>query len=150
MTTPGAANIIAELARGGGLTGAGSVVTAADARIAVDAGARFLVSPVWVDAVDAFARDAKVPYVAGAATPQEIFDVWSRGGRPVKVFPVSQLGGPAYVRAVLAPMPFLDLWPTGGILPVEARAYFDAGAKVVGINASALAGVDLAALTRGA
>jgi 2-dehydro-3-deoxyphosphogluconate aldolase/(4S)-4-hydroxy-2-oxoglutarate aldolase len=134
-TTPGAAAAIAELAKQGiGLPGAGSVVRLEQAKEAVAAGARFLVSPVHVRDVSAWAREQGVVYLAGALTPQEALDAWEAGSRPVKIFPVCDLGGAAYVRHLLAPLPFLELCPTGGITPENFRTYLDAGAKMVGMG----------------
>lgn len=135
FTTPGAAEAIAAIARGGaGFVGAGSVTTIKQADEAAAAGARFLVSPVMVKPVAAWARRRKMLYVAGALTPQEICDVWDAGIRPVKVFPAADLGGPSYIRHVLAPLPHLELCPTGGVTVENLGDYFAAGARVVGIG----------------
>jgi 2-dehydro-3-deoxyphosphogluconate aldolase/(4S)-4-hydroxy-2-oxoglutarate aldolase len=134
-TTPGAAGVVRALARiRGALPGAGSILGVAQAREAAAAGARFLVSPVAVAAVAAWARRHGVLYAGGALTPSEVAAAWSAGIRPVKVFPCSALGGPAYLRALLAPMPQLELFPTGGVTLDNWRAHLDAGARLVGIG----------------
>jgi 2-dehydro-3-deoxyphosphogluconate aldolase/(4S)-4-hydroxy-2-oxoglutarate aldolase len=153
-TTPGAAKVVREIAREKeSLAGAGSILSVAAAEEAVEAGAVFLVSPVLVDAVASWAKPRGVVYIPGALTPQEIHRAWEQGLRPVKVFPVCDVGGAAYLRHVLAPMPFLELCPTGGITPANMKSYFEAGARVVGLGESLTRppGVpegDLAALTK--
>jgi 2-dehydro-3-deoxyphosphogluconate aldolase / (4S)-4-hydroxy-2-oxoglutarate aldolase len=132
-TTPDAAAIIDEIARMDGATaGGGTIMTVDQAREAVSAGARFLVSPVNVPPVAGWARANGVVYIAGALTPQEIWQAWEDGIRPVKVFPVADVGGADYLRHVLAPMPFLELFPTG-LHVDDYGACLDAGARVAGI-----------------
>ncbi|MBA3620577.1 MAG: 2-dehydro-3-deoxyphosphogluconate aldolase, partial [Acidothermales bacterium] len=74
-----------------------------------------------------------VPVIPGAFTPSEILQAWRSGASAVKVFPAS-LGGPAYLRAVRAPLPDIPLVPTGGISVDAAPAYLQAGALAVGIG----------------
>ena len=134
-TTPGATAVIAALAKAGpGVVGAGSILEVGQAEAATAAGARFLVSPIHVAAVAAWARAHGVLYSGGASTPQEIWNAWEAGSRPVKVFPASDLGGPSYIKHVLAPLPRLELCPTGGVTTDNFVAYLEAGAKVVGIG----------------
>lgn len=134
-TTPGAAGVVKRIAEGKlGLPGAGSIRTVAQAEEAVAAGARFIVSPVTDHAVSEWAARQGVTYVPGALTPNEILHAWHLGGRPVKVFPCGALGGPAYLKSVLAPLPDLELVPTGGVSLENMRAYLDAGAMAVGLG----------------
>jgi 2-dehydro-3-deoxyphosphogluconate aldolase/(4S)-4-hydroxy-2-oxoglutarate aldolase len=135
-TTPDAPNLIRELVRDRlGVIGAGTILTADDARAAIEAGAQFLVSPVFTDDVNAFAKAMGVPYLPGCATANEIYQAWKAGGRPVKVFPAPTLGGPEFIRRLLNPLPFLELLPT--LVAVgEIGAYLEAGAKAVGIGAA--------------
>lgn len=141
MTTPGALGILAALAGGRGaggaelLVGAGTVLGPEDAARAVDAGAAFLVSPVFEPAVLAEGHRLGVPVVAGAYTPTEIFAAHQAGADLVKLFPSDALG-PGYVHAVLAPMPFLRLVPTGGVTPENAGDWLRAGAAAVGLGSS--------------
>jgi 2-dehydro-3-deoxyphosphogluconate aldolase/(4S)-4-hydroxy-2-oxoglutarate aldolase len=135
-TTPSVAELIREFTREElGTIGAGTILTVEDARKAVDAGARFLVSPVFSPEVAAWAKQKDVVYIPGAATPQEIMRAWQEGCRPVKVFPVPDFGGAAYLRHVLAPLPFLELLPTGGLGLADVKPYLDAGARAVGLGA---------------
>ncbi len=136
-TTPSAAALIAEFTKEKlGTIGAGTILTVAEAKTAAAAGAKFLVSPVFTPAVSAWAKRNKVLYIPGAATPQEILRAWEDGCRPVKVFPVPDFGGAAYIRHLLAPMPFLELLPTGGLGLADLRAYLDAGARAIGLGSA--------------
>jgi 2-dehydro-3-deoxyphosphogluconate aldolase/(4S)-4-hydroxy-2-oxoglutarate aldolase len=153
-TTPSVAELIREFTKEKlGTIGAGTILTIDDAKKAVDAGATFLVSPVFTPEVNAWAKRNDLVYIPGAATPQEIHRAWQEGCRPVKVFPVPDFGGAAYIRHLLAPLPFLELLPTGGLGLADLKEYLDAGAKAVGLGAAfthtpaVLAG-DIASITK--
>lgn len=135
-TTPEAPELIRELVREKiGVVGAGTILTLAEAKKAVAAGAQFLVSPVFTPAVNAYAKSKRIPYLPGCGTAQEAYDAWRAGGRPIKIFPAPCLGGPEFIRRLLNPMPFLELLPT--LVAVdEIRAYLQAGARCVGIGAA--------------
>jgi 2-dehydro-3-deoxyphosphogluconate aldolase/(4S)-4-hydroxy-2-oxoglutarate aldolase len=136
-TTPSAADLIREFTKDHvGLIGAGTILTLDDAKKAVDAGAKFLVSPVFTPVVNAWAKKKGVVYIPGAATPNEVYRAWQDGCRPVKVFPVPDFGGATYIKHLLAPMPFLELLPTGGLGLADLKPYLDAGAKAVGLGAA--------------
>jgi 2-dehydro-3-deoxyphosphogluconate aldolase/(4S)-4-hydroxy-2-oxoglutarate aldolase len=136
-TTPSAAELIREFTKEKlGTIGAGTILTVEDAQNAVDAGATFLVSPVFSPEVSAWAKRNDIVYIPGAATPQEIHHAWLEGCRPVKVFPAPDFGGAAYIRHLLAPLPFLELLPTGGLGLSDLKNYLDAGAKAVGLGAA--------------
>lgn len=135
-TTPDAAALVAELRKLKlGTIGAGTILTAAEARKAHAAGAQFLVSPVFTKDVAAFAKSKKLPYLPGCATAQEAYDAWKAGGRPIKLFPAPCLGGPEFVRRLLNPLPFLELLPTL-VAVADIPDYLRAGAKAVGIGAA--------------
>lgn len=135
-TTPSVAELIREFTKEHlGTIGAGTILTIEDAKQAVDAGARFLVSPIFTPVVSAWAKKKDVLYIPGAATPMEIMRAWQDGCRPVKVFPVPDFGGAAYIKHVLAPLAFLELLPTGGLGLEDLKPYLDAGAKAVGLGA---------------
>jgi len=152
-TTPSVAELIREFTKEHLCTiGAGTILTLDDAKQAVDAGAKFLVSPVFTPVVNAWAKKKGVVYIPGAATPNEVYRAWQDGCRPVKVFPVPDFGGAAYIKHLLAPLPFLELLPTGGLGLADVRPYLDAGAKAVGLGAAfthtpAVLGGDYASLT---
>ncbi len=138
MTVPGAIDGIRKLVEALGdaiLVGVGSVTKAEQAREAVDAGARFVVSPVTIPEVVEAARAMDQAVIPGAFTPSEIFRAWEMGADVVKVFPAS-VGGPAYFKAVLAPMPFLKLTPTGGVNLETAGAFIQAGAVTLGAGSA--------------
>ncbi len=153
ITTPGAFAIIAETATRlpDVLVGAGSVLDVAAARRAVDAGAMFLVSPVFKSEIVDEAHRLNVPVGPGAFTPSEILRAHEAGADVVKIFPADTLGI-AFLKGVLAPMPFLRLMPTGGVTPQNAGDWLRAGAACVGlggalIDPALVAGRDFAALT---
>jgi len=136
-TTPHVAELIKEFtAEHLGTIGAGTILTLTDAQQAVEAGAKFLVSPVFTPVVNAWAKKKGILYIPGAATPQEVYRAWQDGCRPVKVFPVPDFGGAAYIKRLLAPLPFLELLPTGGLGLADVKPYLDAGAKAVGLGAA--------------
>lgn len=95
--------------------GCGTVISLAQARSAVKAGARFLVSPACIPELVAAARQAGVPCVLGGLSPTEILRAWEAGATQVKVFPVGRVGGPDYLRELAGPFPTLRVMPSGGI-----------------------------------
>lgn len=114
--------------------GAGTVLDAEMAEAAVAAGATYLITPAMRPAVVEAARRLGVPVIPGALTPSEILATWESGVTAVKVFPAPAVGGPAYLKALLAPLPDIPLIPTGGVEIDDARAYLDAGALAVGLG----------------
>jgi 2-dehydro-3-deoxyphosphogluconate aldolase/(4S)-4-hydroxy-2-oxoglutarate aldolase len=136
FTIPGAAEVISGLAgrHPDVLIGAGTVLVPEQAEEAVDAGARFLVSPHLAEAVLERAGELGVLYVPGAMTPSEVHRAAELSGGMVKLFPVARLGGPAYVRDLLGPFPGLRLMVTGGVAMSEVADYRRAGAAVVGLG----------------
>jgi 2-dehydro-3-deoxyphosphogluconate aldolase/(4S)-4-hydroxy-2-oxoglutarate aldolase len=136
LTTPGALRLIEQLSANDQLlVGAGSVLSAEAAREAIDAGARYVVSPVFDPDVLATAHTYDVPALPGAFTPTEMLQAYKAGADLVKVFPADSFG-PAYFKAVLAPMPFLELMPTGGVTPDNVGAWLAAGAVAVGLGSA--------------
>lgn len=97
------------------LIGAGSILDEAAARAAIDAGAKFLVSPGFDPGVGETARAGSTPYIPGALTPTEITRLLNEGYELIKIFPVGAVGGPEYLRAVAAPFPMARFIPTGGV-----------------------------------
>jgi len=133
-STPDAADAIAEAARRHGdaiYLGAGTVLTAAQAHEAVEAGATFLVSPGTDEAVVAAMRGAGVAAFAGALTPSEVMAALRLGVDAVKIFPAS-LGGPAYLKALRGPFPDVAFMPTGGVSVANISDWLAAGAVAVG------------------
>ena len=135
LTTPGVYERIAEFsAREDLVVGAGTVMTVADARAAVEAGASFLVSPVVDEAVIAEAGRLGVAMMPGVHTPTEMMRAYTAGARLQKLFPAPGLG-PTYVKACLGPMPFLNIVPTNGCDAENAGAWLAAGAHALGFVA---------------
>lgn len=123
---------------GDAVLGVGTVRSVGDAELAVAAGAAYLVAPDFRPEVVAWAVGTGVPVVPGALTPTEVAAAWAAGATAVKVFPVSAVGGPAYVKAVRAPLPEVPLVPTGGVGIDDIGAYLAAGAVAVGIGSPLL------------
>ncbi len=145
MSVPGAIEVIARLARRFGpevVLGAGTVLDPATARACLDAGARFIVAPSFDAETVAFCRQASLPILPGALTPTEVVQAWRAGAAMVKVFPCQAVGGASYVRALKAPLPQIELLPTGGVSLATVAEFLRAGASAVG------AGSDLVDLAR--
>ena len=137
MTVPGALDAIASVRRHLGealVVGAGTVTDADTARNAIDAGAEFIVTPCLAPEVVDTARRADVAVIPGALTPTEVFEAFKAGGDMVKVFPVQNVGGATYLRALRGPFPAIPLVPTGGITLDNIREMFAAGAVAVGVG----------------
>ncbi|GGT15575.1 bifunctional 4-hydroxy-2-oxoglutarate aldolase/2-dehydro-3-deoxy-phosphogluconate aldolase [Streptomyces chromofuscus] len=113
--------------------GAGTVLTADDARAAHRAGARFAVTPALGEAVGA-AQALGLPVLAGVMTPTDILAARSLGAAALKIFPAAQAGGPAYLKALRGPFPHEPFVPVGGVDEAAARAYLAAGATAVGVG----------------
>jgi len=145
LSTPGAVELIAELARDTRLlVGAGTVLTVEQARAAKLAGARFLVSPVLDVEVVAEGSRLGCVVMPGCATPTELWKAHRAGAPLQKLFP-APAGGPTWLRSVLAPMPFLRIIPTNGVEADNAADWLAAGAFAVGCVRSLFAPEDLSA-----
>lgn len=130
LGTPGALDLVRAFASDPSLVvGVGTVLTSAEARAAVAAGARFLVSPVVDEDVIRVANELGVPSLPGAVTPTEMWRAHRAGAPLCKLFPAPP---PEFVRTILAPMPFLRLVPTSGAELSNAGAYIEAGAFALG------------------
>lgn len=128
-------DLIEEFAkRDGIIVGAGTVMTREDARRAIDAGARFIVSPILDEEVVATALEHGVAAMPGVRTPTEMVRAYRLGAAVQKLFP-APAHGPAYVRATLGPLPFLRLVPTSGVTPENVGQFIDAGVFAVGFVA---------------
>jgi 2-dehydro-3-deoxyphosphogluconate aldolase / (4S)-4-hydroxy-2-oxoglutarate aldolase len=140
FTVPDAASVIARLRKRfpAVLVGAGTVTDAAAAEQAIGAGAEFLLSPALSPGMVETARRHGVLAVPGAYTPTEVLAALERGAPLIKLFP-ADVGGPAHLRALRAPLPQARFLPTGGVRPDNVAEWFAAGAAAVGIG-SALVG----------
>jgi 2-dehydro-3-deoxyphosphogluconate aldolase/(4S)-4-hydroxy-2-oxoglutarate aldolase len=136
LNTPEALSVIGSLANqydGTLNVGAGTVCTLDDLAAALDAGANFIVTPIFKSEVVKKCVSLQVPIFPGAFSPTEIYEAWELGASMVKLYPASVVG-PAYVSAVLAPLNKVKLMPTGGIHLSNMLAFMKAGATSLGIG----------------
>ena len=155
MTTPGALEVITaatEKFQGQVLFGAGSVLDPETARAAILTGADFVVAPTLNVEVIRLCNRYGVPVMPGCYTPTEALTAWEAGADMIKLFPADALG-PKFVKALLAPLPQLEIVPVGGVDLTNAADFIRAGAAALGVGSSLItpslldAG-DLAELTR--
>ena len=146
FTVPKAEKVIEQVADRLGdriLLGAGTVLDTETARIAMLAGAQFIVSPTTrLDVIEICHRYDKL-IMPGAFTPTEVVTAWDAGADIVKVFP-SDLGGPPYLKALKAPLPQVRLMPTGGVNLNTAEDFLRAGATVLGVGGALVSSKALA------
>ena len=137
LDSPGAMAAIRALAKqysdGSLLVGAGTVLDVASAIAAVEAGARFLVSPHTDSELVRWAVARRIAVFPGAFTPSEILAAWRAGASAVKLFPASTVG-PSYLRELRGPLAEVPLIPTGGVTAENAAAFIAAGAFGVGVG----------------
>jgi len=149
MTVPGAVDVLKELRTRYGaklLLGSGTVTTGKEAEATIEAGAEFVVSPsLHPDVVQATKAAGKLS-IPGALTPTEVITAHRLGADYVKIFPCSAMGGAPYLKALLAPFPFLKLIPTGGVTIKTAEDFLRAGARALGVGSDL---VNLAAIDEG-
>ncbi len=146
MTTPNALEVIAAVNAEFGervLMGVGSVLDPETARAAILAGAEFVVTPVTKPEVIRLCNRYGKPIASGAFTPTECLLAHESGADFVKLFPADQVG-PAYIKNLLAPLPMLQIIPTGGVTPETAGAFLKAGSVALGAG-SALVSKELLA-----
>jgi 2-dehydro-3-deoxyphosphogluconate aldolase / (4S)-4-hydroxy-2-oxoglutarate aldolase len=149
MTVPGAAELIFEVSQRYGtdaLVGAGTVLDSETARACIVAGARFIVSPSLDLETIAVCRRYGVAVLPGALTPTEVVTAWKVGADFVKVFPAGAVGGATYIKSLKAPLPQIELVPTGGVSLITAADFIRAGASALGVGADL---VDLKAIREG-
>jgi 2-dehydro-3-deoxyphosphogluconate aldolase/(4S)-4-hydroxy-2-oxoglutarate aldolase len=136
MTTPGALDVIRKATSEFGkeiLFGVGSVLDPETARAAILAGAQFVVCPTFKLETIAMCRRYAIPVVPGAYTPTEILSAWEGGANAVKVFPASA-GGPAYIKAIKAPLPQIALSAVGGVTIENTADFIRAGVDFAGVG----------------
>lgn len=138
MTTPGALRVIEEATTKYGaevIFGVGSVLDPETARAAILAGAQFVVCPTLKVETIEICKRYSVLVVPGAYTPTEVLTAWEAGADMVKVFPAS-VGGPAYIKAIKAPLPQVKLVPVGGVNLKTTADFIRAGSEIVGVGSS--------------
>jgi 2-dehydro-3-deoxyphosphogluconate aldolase/(4S)-4-hydroxy-2-oxoglutarate aldolase len=148
MTVPGAIRVMRRLAeeRPDILIGAGTVLDAETARMCILEGAQFVVSPALKIPTIEMCHRYGVAVLPGALTPTEIVTAWEAGADVVKIFPASALGGAKYLKSVKAPLPQVEMIPTGGVSLATAAEFLEAGAFALGVGADL---VDLKAIAKG-
>jgi 2-dehydro-3-deoxyphosphogluconate aldolase / (4S)-4-hydroxy-2-oxoglutarate aldolase len=143
FTVPGAAAIIEELSKRYPAhqiaLGAGTVLDPETARIAILAGARFVVSPSLNTHTARLCNRYQIPYLPGAGTIREIVEAMESGADIIKIFPGETLG-PAFVKAARAPLPQAPLMPTGGVSIDNAAEWIRAGSVALGVGGNLTAG----------
>lgn len=144
LSIPGAFELVQDFSRRDGLiVGTGTVMDAEEARLSVEAGAQFIVSPVVDEAVIRAANDLGVASMPGTHTPTEMLQAQRAGAQLCKLFP-APAGGPAWVRAVLGPMPDMKIVPTNGVDEHNAADWIAAGVFAVGYVATLFVPGDIA------
>lgn len=136
MTVPGALKVLLALANSDTdlMVGAGSVLDVEMARQCVDAGAMFLTSAGFDREIVDFAADHDMVVFPGAMTPTEIMAAWKARPDFIRVFPCSQVGGAAHIRALKGPFPHLPLIAAGGVNQQTAADFFQAGACAISLG----------------
>ena len=155
FTVPGAVDVIKCLSESGAmarkiLLGAGTVLDPETARIAILAGAKYIVSPSLNLDTARLCNRYQVPYLPGAGTLRDIVEAMECGAGIVKVFPGESLG-PDFVKAVRAPLPHAPLMPTGGVSIENVASWIKAGCVAVGVGGHLTAGAkrgDFESVTR--
>ncbi|QYM78326.1 bifunctional 4-hydroxy-2-oxoglutarate aldolase/2-dehydro-3-deoxy-phosphogluconate aldolase [Horticoccus luteus] len=153
MTTPGAIRMLEKATSElpDFLFGLGTVLDAETARAGILAGASFIVTPALRPDVIQLCRRYSIPVFSGAFTPTEIVNAWEAGADAAKIFP-AEFFGPAYIKSVKAPLPHIDMVPTGGVNAENVGAFLKAGAMATAagsslVEAAALKDKNWAAIT---
>ena len=137
MTVPGAIRVLEKVADEFGdriVLGAGTVLDPETARACMLAGAEFFVTPnLRVSTIEMCKRYSKV-ICPGALTPTEVVTAWEHGADVIKIFPADSVGGPKYIKALKAPLPHIEMIPTGGVSVETAGAFLKAGACAVAVG----------------
>lgn len=136
MTVPGAIDLIKTVAPSlpkEFIIGAGTILDAETARLAILAGARYVVSPVFRPAILALCHRYDVAAMPGCFSPSEILAAWEAGADIVKVFPATAVG-PGYFKDIHGPLPQVRLMPTGGVTLENTGEWIKAGAVAVGVG----------------
>ncbi len=143
FTVKGAPKLIKELKSENpdALIGAGTVLTIDEADDALKSGADFIVSPCTIVEIGSFCRENNIFCSMAAATSTEAFNSYKNGSDVVKLFPGEFIDS-RIIKSIKAPMPFLDMMPTGGVDHNNIKAWFDNGAFAVGVGGYLTKGID--------
>ena len=134
MSVPGALEVMKEVTQKFGkevLLGAGTILDPETARAALLSGAQFIVTPTLNPEVIRMCKRYSAVVIPGTLTPTEVLTAWEAGSDLVKVFPIAQVGGPAYIRALRGPLPHIPMVPTGGVNVQNAGEFIKAGAAAI-------------------
>lgn len=138
MNTQGASSLIKKMRAAADdrlMLGAGTVLNMGDLKVALDAGATFIVLPVLVEDVVKHCKNNNIPVFPGAFSPQEIYRAWSAGATMVKVFP-AKFFGPAYFKEIKAPFNDIELLACGGVNKENIAEFFKSGASAAAFGGS--------------
>ena len=118
------------------ILGAGSILDPALANLYISMGSNFIVGPITNSEVAKTCNRKQIPYIPGCLTPSEISAAEELGCDIVKIFPADSIGGPSFVKSVLAPMPWTRIMPTGGVdmKPDSLKKWFDSGVFAIGMG----------------
>ncbi len=118
------------------ILGVGSIVDAPTAALYISHGANFVVGPTLDEETAVLCNKRKIPYSPGCGSATEVHRAHALGVEIVKIFPGSQVGGPAFVKSILGPCPWCSIMPTGGVEPTEESltAWFNAGIVCAGMG----------------
>lgn len=136
LTTPNPFNaieLISKYSNGRYIVGAGTVLNRKDAQKAINAGAKFIVSPILNSEIIDEANKNEIVCICGGFTPTEIYAAWVAGADVVKVFPATSLG-PQYLKDIHGPLPSIKLSPTGGVDLGNVKDFIQKGACFVGVG----------------
>ncbi len=126
---------------------AGGIITALQAKTAIEYGAEILSSPIFQMNIVKISKDRLVPYIAGTSTANEAYSAWKARIPLVKIYPITAMGGALYIEDLLRPMPFLKVMPTGNVKLSEVADYIKAGAHSVGVGRDFYEGYSLSEIT---
>jgi 2-dehydro-3-deoxyphosphogluconate aldolase/(4S)-4-hydroxy-2-oxoglutarate aldolase len=137
MTVPNALKVIQTLVaqRPDILIGAGTVLDPETARMCILEGAQYVVSPALNLKTIEMCHRYGVPILPGALTPTEVITAWQAGADVIKIFPASAMGGAKYLKGLKAPLPQVEMIPTGGVSLATAKEFLEAGAFALGVGA---------------
>ena len=145
MTIPNAVELIKQLTseyKSGVVIGAGTVLDKQTAEKCIEAGAKFIVSPILDLETVSFCNRSEIAALPGALTPTEIYSAQKAGADLIKIFPISAMGGVSYLKAVKTIFPQIEFVPTGGINLENAADYIKSGAFAIGIGGELTKGLE--------
>lgn len=127
---------------------AGGIITTIQAQAALDAGAQIISSPIFQMNLVKFSKDKRIPYIPGTSTANEAYSAWKARIPLIKIYPITAIGGTAYLSNLLRPMPFLNIMAQGDVKLSEVKSYIEAGAAVVGVGRDLYEGYNYSEITK--